>query len=165
MADIARYTSRDTGMPVLALPRTSATSRHSRISYQRHSRRRNPCPFISQDLASSSGRLLVACGTIDLCSGYGWSWQPCWFCPLATPARARRRPPPHPPSLLCQQGNHSRRDLEAEGAASEGGLEGVKDRAALLAPGGADGADTAEGIRAGIAAERARHLLVHCDHA
>src|SRR5262245_14518441 len=43
--------------------------------------------------------------------------------------------------------------------------EDIKDRAALLAPGGADRADAAEGIGACLAAERARHLLLDLDHA
>jgi hypothetical protein len=49
--------------------------------------------------------------------------------------------------------------------AGKGAGEGVKDGAALLAPGGADRADAAEGVRACITAERARHLLLDIDHA
>jgi hypothetical protein len=47
----------------------------------------------------------------------------------------------------------------------EGLSEGIKDGAALLAPGRTDRADAAEGVRASLAAERARHLLLDFDHA
>jgi hypothetical protein len=48
---------------------------------------------------------------------------------------------------------------------SEGDFKRVEDRAALLAPGGADRANATEGVRASIGTERARDLLLDLDHA
>ena len=67
--------------------------------------------------------------------------------------------------ILYGHSNHSRRNLEMKRATGEGGFEGIEDGTAVLAPGGADRADAAEGICADIAAERARHLLLDFDHA
>src|SRR5260221_5239294 len=69
------------------------------------------------------------------------------------------------PSAAPHYSNHSRRQLQMECSTGEGGLEGVEDRAALLAPGGADRAKAAEGIGTGVAAEGARDLLLDFDHA